>query len=231
MGTALPDLSSYADPPWRLINDYLLEVGAERDLAGFYRRVVESIGRLIPFDVSGVFGLLDTSGTIIAREALGESRRWLDAFNQYYRKTMPPLEAPGLKSKLVDWYDLRRTEFVTDFLQPQRIRYSGLVLDLGRSCGMTGNFSLHRSNGSPPFTDGELAVLELIQPHLSNHYTVLSNLAALDPRVPDADVLQEAYPCLTRRKGGDRGPALPEIQYCGDRCGPPRQPADSPQTY
>ena len=78
----MPDLSSFADPPWRLIDDYLLEVGAERDLAGFCHRVVESIGRLIPLDVSGVFGLLDISGTIIDREALGESRRWLDAYNQ-----------------------------------------------------------------------------------------------------------------------------------------------------
>jgi|GEM_PF-5201493 len=118
------------------------------------------------------------------------------AFNQYYRFRMP-MNNGYLVGKLVtDFQPFTNTEFVTDFIEPRRItrclaggwfRHYASVISLCRHARL--------------FTDREIAISQIISPHLENFYDILS-LAAANPEQSrlhalKADVLQAG---LTKRE-------------------------------
>lgn len=61
-------------------------------------------------------------------------------------------------------------------------------------------FVINRSRRSPAFGERELAVLEVIQPHLANYFDIYALLASAEPSSPTAGDVVSAYPCLTRRE-------------------------------
>jgi hypothetical protein len=70
------------------IYDYLLEVGAEPDLEGFYRKTLQ-IGVIIPFDNSVTISSLKGPGVSYVREFTGVSTREIQPYNEYYRSVTP----------------------------------------------------------------------------------------------------------------------------------------------
>lgn len=187
------------DLPWSRINDFLVEVGSARNKNEFGHRALVCLNDLlVPFDINGVYGVVDSTG-FHTRATILEASKWIELHNNYYWKAMPNPN-PGSKQLIMDWRHWRDTEYATDFMNPQGIGFSARILNLGLRNDVVGIFGIHRSKRSPGFTEKERAILEVIQPHLSNFYAMHSLLAQYDAQLPDAAVIASDYKILTKRE-------------------------------
>ena len=151
--------------------DFLDEVGAAKDERTFVRSVVDAVQRLVPFDLPCVFAVVDCHGDLsIAKTTIGD-QKWIRPFSERYWRIIPDLSAEeGTHTKRVDWSRYAATEYGTDFMRPQRIRFSLGIPGLGAGGGYVATLALDRSRMGSQFTDQEQAIMEIIQPHLSNLY-------------------------------------------------------------
>ena len=93
----------------------------------------------------------------------------------------PPYSVSDLM-EVVDYGSFVSTEFYNDFLKSAKIHYD-LVAFLSPNTGTRGAICLHRARQRKPFSDEEIAVLDLIAPFVGNHLErVLS--ASLQSIVP-----------------------------------------------
>ena len=93
----------------------------------------------------------------------------------------PPYSVSDLMD-VVDYGSFVSTEFYNDFLKSAKIHYD-LVAFLSPNTGTRGAICLHRARQRKPFSDEEIAVLDLIAPFVGNHLErVLS--ASLQSIVP-----------------------------------------------
>lgn len=192
-------MTAYPDLPWSRINDCLLEVGSVHNISEFGLRALLCLADLVPFDVNGVYAVNDATGRMCTRATSAEASKWVELYNNYYWKTQPNL--PTLKTMIFNWHDLRHTEYVTDFLNPQEIGFSASIYHLESIDNFTGGFVLHRSKTSSCFSEQERLILEVIQPHLVNFHQINTLLATYDvQRFPDATTLASDYKCLTKRE-------------------------------
>lgn len=186
--------------PWAGINAFLAEIGSAATEEEFVRGVIKGIERLIPIDIYGVFAVIDPAGQIVPEKTILGDKRWLEPFNERYWQLMPEIGGGDAPVKSIDWRCFRNTEYVTDFLMPQNVRYSIGLTNLGRTRGSSTTFALNRSKRSPAFNDGELAILKILHPHLENYLNFHARLEAAKPSFPDAEELAAVFHSLTRRE-------------------------------
>lgn len=79
----------------------------------------------------------------------------------------PPYSVSDLM-EVVDYGSFVSTEFYNDFLKSAKIHYD-LVAFLSPNTGARGAICLHRARQGKPFSDEEIAVLDLIAPFVGNH--------------------------------------------------------------
>jgi len=192
-------MASDHDLPWVRINDFLLEIGSVRDPKDYWRTLLNAFETVLPFDVTGVIGIVDAEGIPMAQENIGTGAYWANAYNEYYYQVMPkPVDfKQGLVINL-DWSLHAGSEYVVDFLAPQGVTSSLSVTKLGTRGVFDGSIALHRSRAVRPFSTQDMRILEIIRPHIRNFWTLLSvdrgscGVAAGD--------LRSAHGRLTRRE-------------------------------
>jgi DNA-binding CsgD family transcriptional regulator len=86
--------------------------------------------------------------------------------------------------EVVDYGAFVSTEFYNDFLKSAKIHYD-LVAFVSPNSGTRGAICLHRSRQREPFSDEEIAVLDLIAPFVGNHMERMLS-AGLQSAVPSA---------------------------------------------
>ena len=196
----MPD---YPDLPWSKINDYLMEITTARNIDQLLHEALLNIGNLVPFDHSGLLGFLDLPQQmprqVIYQETLGGSQSCFQAFQKYYHRLMPDVGMTMIKVVVVDWYNYRSTEFVTDFILPYHARYSAVLTNFRQHRHGDLNLTIHRSNDLSPFTAAEIQMLQIVQGHLMN-YCEMFSLANPDCQYPDAAEIRTVFPALTRRE-------------------------------
>jgi DNA-binding CsgD family transcriptional regulator len=190
-------MAAYDNLPWTCINDYLVDIGSVTNINEFCRRVLKGLANLIPFDNNGIFAIQDSTG-YTAKATFVESAKWSEQFNNYYWKLMPPI--PGSRTAITDWRDYANSEYVTYFISPQRIGSTISALHLGANMDYIGGFALHRNVGTSCFTQRDMFILDFIEPHLYNYFTIISLLATYDAQLPDATIIASDFKCLTRRE-------------------------------
>ena len=110
--------------------------------------------------------------------------------------------------EVVDYGSFVSTEFYNDFLKSAKIHYD-LVAFLSPNTGTRGAICLHRARQRKPFSDEEIAVLDLIAPFVGNHLErVLS--ASLQSIVPSTagkgvDRLRSAGPGAVLQRHSPQG--------------------------
>lgn len=190
-------MAVYCNFPWSRINDYLVEIGAVTNINEFCRRILTGLVELIPFDNNAVFVINNSTG-YSSRATFLESAKWSELYNNYYCRLQP--KEPDTKVVISDWIHLPSTEYIVDFLYPQGIGCTISVSRIGSNNGFMGGLALHRSKSSSCFTQKDITILSVIEPHLSNYFGIHALLSTYDKQLPDAAVIASDYKCLTRRE-------------------------------
>ena len=190
-------MAVYCNFPWSRINDYLVEIGAVTNINEFCRRILTGLVELIPFDNNAVFVINNSTG-YSSRATFLESAKWSELYNNYYCRLQP--KEPDTKVVISDWIHLPSTEYIVDFLYPQGIGCTISVSRIGSNNGFMGGLALHRSKSSSCFTQKDITILSVIEPHLSNYFGIHDLLSTYDKQLPDVDIIASDYKCLTRRE-------------------------------
>lgn len=192
-------MPTYPTLPWSRINDYLLEVGSVRNNNEFGLRALSCLADLVPYDNNGVLGINEQSGKISICDAIGDASKWVELHNNYYWKAVPD-SIRDSKPMILDWgRRLQHTEYGADFINPQGIA-CGLVTPLLDETGrFLGAIAVHRSKGTYSFTEKELEIMQVIQPHLSNLYNILKLTSKFDYQNLTDQILF-GFPVLTKRE-------------------------------
>jgi DNA-binding CsgD family transcriptional regulator len=159
---------------WSKINDYLVEAGSSANTDEFIGRTLHNIGRIIPFDINGLFVTVDTTGKLSSWQSVIEYEKWVQIFINRYWHFMPDVRREMVIS--ADWNSYRNNEFVNDFLKPQGIRYSIGVFNIGSTASHTASFALFRSGNYRQFSETEQTTCSILQTHLTNLFSLLSKL-------------------------------------------------------
>ena len=108
--------------PWMEINDFLLDIGSERDPKKLCIATMNKISSLIPYD-TGVLYLLQENGSEYEHALIEVEPYWSEAYMNYYSKLdcgRFSFNNTGVGE--VNWNDLSDTEYYTDFIRPQKIQ-------------------------------------------------------------------------------------------------------------
>jgi len=187
----------HCDLPWSRINDFLIEIGAVTNINEFCRRILTGLAELVPFDNNAVFVISNPTG-FSSHATFVESVKWSELYNNYYCRLQP--EEPDTKVVISDWIHLPDTEYIVDFLFPQGIGCTVSVSRIGSNNAFMGGLALHRSKKSSCFTQQDISVLGVIEPHLSNYFAIHALLSTYDEQLPDAAAIASDYKCLTHRE-------------------------------
>jgi DNA-binding CsgD family transcriptional regulator len=204
---------SFGDLPWMKIHEFLLSIGNVREPKEFCVQVIQRIYPLIPYDQARVY-FFDDSGKIYDEFLIGVEQRWSDIYREYYsridhgRYAIPArrhaittrIESgcyaiPKIEGGVYDWAKYECDEFITDYIRPQRLRYSA-GFGLHNATGLAiGAYCLDRTSHSG-YTRKEIDIMGIIQPHLDNLHQNLFVLTSKDTPVRNP----EGQQLLTKRE-------------------------------
>lgn len=211
-----------SDVPWVKIHEFLLDIGSVRDPKELCVRAIQKIHLLIPYDQARLYFVSET-GKIHDQYLVGVEQVWSDLYLEYYSKVengrysipyriehyaraeedryvVPPgivgfRAIPRIQGAVYDWMNCGRDQFIMEYIRPQGLKHSA-------------GFSLHDADGLTRcvfcidrtdrwgYSQREIDIMCIIQPHLDNLHRNLFVLSSPSTQVPKAEV--EAV--LTRRE-------------------------------
>ncbi len=173
--------------PWTKINDFLLSSENICKPKKFCVQVIKKLYSLIPYDQARIY-LVDDNRKIYDEVLIGVEQRWSDVYLEYYsniengqysiftKMKYDRFSKPKIMS-CIDWTNYERDEFITDYIKPQGLSYSlGFGLHNHENF-MVCVYSLDRTMRSG-YTNEEISILNIIQPHLNNLFKNSLELAS-----------------------------------------------------
>ncbi len=215
--------------PWPKIHEYILEVGNERQPVALFKKALTEIHRLISFDSAQILFIDDVTGKlqltqkveqdikhqpvefyktsknnafqITHQEVLYIPERYQDSYPFYYKQTdlsvaqLP--ENPLIFRTNQDIF--RNTSFGVDWCKPLDMNYSAGMRFFNPEVGKVVVFLLYRSRCQAAFSDLEIAMFNILQPHLAN---LVANLQRQAPVSSSKDIESRVkeFRQLTRRE-------------------------------
>ena len=161
---------------WAKINDTLLSCGNVRDPKALALQAIKSISRIITFDEFCIY-FRDKNGRIFDKVLFNASRYWNKQFLDFYsncieEQNLSDAVSPRVVPEkhhlfLYDWCHASFNEFVRDIIKPQGLTHSLAFSLLDTEDVMRISFSLNRTRDNE-FSDEELMIMRVLQPHLNN---------------------------------------------------------------
>lgn len=185
-----------SDLPWMRIHEFLLEVGNVRDPKELCVQAIKKIQSLIPYEQARVYFVNDL-GKVYDQVLIEVDPFWSELYLEYYSKIEDgrygiSLRAghypiPRFKGGVYDWTDYRRDQFVREYIMPQGLKYSaGFALHDPNGC-IKSVFCIDRI-GLWEYTQKEIDIMSVIQPHLDNLHKNLFVLVSRSMPAPNADI-------------------------------------------
>jgi DNA-binding CsgD family transcriptional regulator len=170
-------MKSYEKVPWLKVHDYLLQVGSCRTIPEFMRTACAEVEKLIPFEAVCFLSTIDAR----CLDCVGLSEAVIAAYNNYYRMKQPGVIAQNgerldqdfgflMSTSIIDWRKLQRLEYGTDFMLPNQMYESLAHVFPTQQVTLTA----HRSWLSSDFTDRDVTLIDLLNLHLNNYWSLLT---------------------------------------------------------
>lgn len=177
------------DLPWMKIHEFLLEIGSIRTPKNFCLSIAENICKLIPYDQARVYFIND-NGKVQDIALFGTERSWIEAYFEYYSRVeggrysfaSTNIQWSSHKNSpvnCIDWSDFSNDEFITDYIRPQGIRHSLIVVFHDES-GISKTICTFERTSNNGYTPKEMLVTEVLQSHLDNLHKNLHVLLSRD---------------------------------------------------
>ena len=183
------------------VNDFLVEVGAERTVQNFKSIILKRIGDMVPYDVAVAWLEMGQTCPIKMCDSLRVPQKWITAHNEYYYKIAPGYADLNIKKVTYSNYKLYQdTEYYQDFLHPLGIRYGmGIILhDLRGNPSLTLYITDSKHNYEK---DRKVSfLLETIQTHLENYYSFLNLISNQSINEFHIVELQDGCKTLSKRE-------------------------------
>jgi DNA-binding CsgD family transcriptional regulator len=185
---------------YKRIFDLLLLVGSEREPEGLCRSFLREAAILLPFD-SAVFHILGPNLTIRKSEMLGISSKTANEYLEYYVEIdcLKQQTNPDSRVLSANWDLYRNTEYVADFLSPLGITASAVLVLHDWMNRPAAAIDLNRERNQS-FTERDLSILQIIQPHLENLFANLTKSIFLNNENFRSSDWLKKYPILTGRE-------------------------------
>ena len=193
--------------PWEKINDFLLKIETCEDVGVFADTALKSMGELVYFD-KGLAYILNGAGAVVGEKYCNFQQQVSEAYLEYYSKLDIPRspgrdwkkEPPGVEPLLrfVDWSQMEQGEYYTDYIEPQKLKYS-CHMSLRDRDGITRVTFVWDRSHDVPFGEMEQKVIAGLLPHMNNRVCSLYRNALSDSRNTRGRILLETAG-LTKRE-------------------------------
>jgi DNA-binding CsgD family transcriptional regulator len=163
---------------WTEVNDFLLSVSSVDSIEELNSRILNEIPALIPFEKSGILIGFGNNYKPKIEESINLEKSWNDLFNNYYNSftVYPAFEKNVFLANHREIQKNAKSEFYNNFLIPLKIKYSIGFIISAEGNNPSHALVLNRTASEHMYTDDEMNIMKIIQPHISNYYRMLSLL-------------------------------------------------------
>jgi DNA-binding CsgD family transcriptional regulator len=159
---------------WAKIHDFILSIGPISSVDELNTNIMSNLPELVHFENSGILIDLDKNlkPEINTRFSVRIGKEWSESFNDYFyeKGLFPDIDKNTFSADYHNPGTYGKDEYVNDFIVPQRIHYSAGLIIAGQENKPIHFLVLNRTSDEHGFSPAELAVLKIIQPHISNYY-------------------------------------------------------------
>jgi DNA-binding CsgD family transcriptional regulator len=203
-------MRDYRKVPWSKVHTYLLQVESCKTAREFMLTASVEVEALIPYDIAAGFFSVNDGKSL---EAIGPPESVKTSYNTYYR-TRQPAYLSGQKRQghwdtligpVINWHEHRNLEYAVDFMIPNEL-YKSLTKTQGpfpisvRIPEQQVTLAIFRSRFAPDFTDTDVAILDVLNQHLGNLYTILHGREAETGPAHSAQAIAERFQALSQRE-------------------------------
>lgn len=177
---------------WEKINEIILEMNSENDILKALNTFLLDIEELIPYEKACIY-FYDLSSPELVKEYIGQgfSDKELTEYERYYcniddvvDKMMPNKEVIIKSTEAFDFDSRKETEYFIDYVTPARTKISldtNFRWDFENKEFCMGSLDLFRSEKDVDFTEREVEICRIFQPHIelkaSNYAFLFENMA------------------------------------------------------
>ncbi len=177
---------------WEKINEIILQMNSESDILKALDEFLLNLERLIPYEKACIY-FYDLSEANIVKDYIGPgfSKKELQDYERYYCniddiiEKMNPNKSVIIKSsEAFDFNQRKETEYFIDYVTPAHTKTSldtNFRWDLENREFCIGSLDLFRSKQDLDFTEREMEICRIFQPHIelkaSNYAFLFGNIA------------------------------------------------------
>lgn len=177
---------------WEKINEILLKMNSEHDILKALNSFLLDVEKLIPYEKASIY-FYDLSAHKRVKDYIGQgfSQKELDDYERYYcdlddvvEKMMPNKDVIIKSSEAFDLDKRKETEYYIDYVTPAHTKLSldtNFRWDLENREFCIGSLDLFRNQKDRDFTEREVEICRIFQPHIelkaSNYAFLFENMA------------------------------------------------------
>lgn len=163
---------------WKKINDIILEMNYETDILKALNSFLVEIDKMVPYEKASIYfyTLTENKVNVDKRISHGFANKDLITYDEYYcriddivEKMLPTKLTTVRSSDIFNLKERKQTEYYNDYIRPVRTHFS---LDANfrwiKNVKETsfGSLDLFRTENERDFTDKEVEICRILQPHL-----------------------------------------------------------------
>ena len=163
---------------WKRINNVILEMNYENDILKALNSFLVEIDKLVPYEKASIYfyTLSKNNLSVDTKIGYGFDERDLKTYDEYFcqiddivEKMLPTKLSTVRSSDIFNFKDREKTEYYNDYIRPVRTHFS---LDANFRWSKNdketnfGTLDLFRPRRDRDFTDKELEICNILQPHM-----------------------------------------------------------------
>jgi DNA-binding CsgD family transcriptional regulator len=175
-GAAMDNLLTFKD--WKNINDLILQMNYENDILKALNLFLIGIDRIVPYEKASIYFYTLSKDRLNVDKCIdqGFGKKELEVYDDYYcriddiiDKMLPTKLTTVRSSDIFNLKQRKQTEYYHDYVRPVRTCFS---LDANFKWNKNdketnfGSLDLFRPEKERDFTDRELEICKILQPHL-----------------------------------------------------------------